>query len=58
MLWRIFLPLNTPGTRGGLRKGLLIPTDGLITDGRRARYLSEYVLRCKKGPLKSGGNFF
>ena len=27
-------------------------------DGRRVQYLSEYVLRCKKGPLKIRGNIF
>ena len=45
-----------------IAKGLQIPmTDGLTdrrTDGRRLKYLSEYVLRCKQMTLQNLGNIF
>ena len=48
--------------RGRLRKGWTDwQTDGLTdwpTDGRRFQYLSEYVLRYKKGTLKNSWEIF
>jgi len=60
-----FIKKNKPGTRVRLRKGLQITMDWLtdwrtdgMTDWLMVQYLSEYVLRCKKGTLKNQGEIF